>query len=67
MNPVDSNWKDIRIEEEEGVFDIHKKREKLGLNPICPSCGRVMRTKRKDKYSGEYYCICSPELTLNLG
>jgi hypothetical protein len=51
----------------EKLFDIHKKRMKLGLNPICVSCGRVMRTKRKDKFSGEYYCICTPNIIMSVG
>jgi len=49
------------------ILDIHKKRLELDLNPICPNCGRVMRTKRKDKYSGEYYCICSPNIVMSVG
>ena len=49
------------------LFDIAVKRENLGLNPICPNCGRVMRTKRKDKYSGEYTCVCMPDLVLCIG
>jgi lysyl-tRNA synthetase class I len=49
------------------IFNTALQREKLGLNPICPACGRVMKTKRKDKYSGEYYCICKPDLILCMG
>jgi hypothetical protein len=48
-------------------LEISKKRDELGLNPICPKCCRVMRTKRKDKLSGEYFCVCSPGMILCMG
>lgn len=47
--------------------ELQAKRIRLKLNPICPVCGRVMRTKTKNKYSAEYYCVCNPKLTLNVG
>jgi len=49
------------------LLDITKKRQKLGLNPICANCGRVMKTRRKDKYSAEYRCKCTPDLVLCVG
>ena len=47
--------------------NIMRSRNELGLNPFCPKCGRVMITKRKDKYSGTYFCSCSPDILLSRG
>lgn len=59
--------KQLTHKELKKMFDVEIMRGKLGLNPICPSCGRVMRTKTKNKYYGEYFCICKPDLILCIG
>jgi len=57
----------IKMKDIKELVELEKKRLHLGLNPICANCGRVMKTKRKDKYSGEYFCKCSPNLILSVG
>ena len=46
---------------------INKIRMDNNLNPLCPGCGRVMRTKHKGKYHKEVYCICSKDLVVSIG
>ena len=59
--------KKFSTEKYKELFEIMKKREELGLNPLCTNCGRVMKTKRKDKYSGEYTCVCLPDIVMCIG
>ena len=62
----------VKLSKTEAQVELMRKRHKLGLNPICTKCGRVMRTKSKHKIEGEfshaeYYCNCSPNLILSVG
>ena len=46
---------------------LNNQRFELGLNPICPACGRVMRAKIKKQNYGTYYCVCNKNLLMSVG
>ena len=51
-------------------FNLYMMKEKK-KKPICPKCGEAMKERYDEvakKFTGyQWYCDCSPDLTLSIG